>query len=79
VTACTLCDLPTPDPPVGVAMASGTELAADADAAVVTGGDLSAVPRLFDLAGGPGPASARTSGGRSATTRWPSRWPRPGR
>ena len=37
---------------LGIAMASGTELAADAADAIVTTDDLSAVPRLFTLADG---------------------------
>jgi Cu2+-exporting ATPase len=37
---------------LGIAMASGTELAADAAAAIVTTNDLAAVPRLFTIASG---------------------------
>jgi Cu2+-exporting ATPase len=37
---------------VGIALASGTKLAADAADAVVTSGRLDAVPTLFDVASG---------------------------
>lgn len=107
MTGCTLCDLPTPDPPLtadgvsgqyccrgclevarnfddvgtdpaaadlGIALVSGTELAVDAAAAIVTTDDLTAIPDLFRTARGTRARIWQNLGWAFTYNASPSRW-----